>query len=97
MTKEEYLGKLEGLVDTIVLALFYLCVAKRVASIAAEKKKVNPLSGAIFPIVYICIAAFYGTVLCVILTLFHLTSFTFSDIFLCITAVIFHSQIGAEK
>ena len=87
----------KNFIMAIVLALFYLCVAKRVATVAAEKKKVNPLSGAIFPIVYICVAAFYGTVLCVILTLFHLTSFTFSDIFLCITAVIFHSQIGAEK
>lgn len=87
----------KNFIMAIVLALFYLCVAKRVASIAAEKKKVNPLSGAIFPIVYICVAAFYGTALCVILTLFHLTSFTFSDVFLCTTAVVFHSQIGAEK
>ena len=87
----------KNFIMAIVLALFYLCVAKRVATIAAEKKKVKPLSGAIFPFVYICVAAFYGTVLCVILTLFHLTSFTFSDIFLCVTAVIFHSQLGAEK
>lgn len=86
-----------NIIMAIVLALFYLCVAKRIATVAAEKKKVNPLSAAIFPIVYICVAAFYGTVLCVILTLFHLTSFTFSDVFLCTTAVIFHSQIGAEK
>lgn len=87
----------KNFIMAIILALFYLCVAKRVATIAAEKKKEKPLSGAIFPIVYICVAAFYGTVLCVILTLFHITSFTFSDVFLCITAVIFHSQIGAEK
>lgn len=86
-----------NIIMAIVLALFYLCVAKHIASKTAELKKKNPLSGAIFPIVYICVAAFYGTVLCVILTLFHLTSFTFSDIFLCTTAVIFHSQIGAEK
>lgn len=86
-----------NIIMAIVLALFYLCVAKRVATVAAEKKKVNPLAAAMFPFVYICVTAFYGTVLCVILTLFHLTSFTFSDVFLCTTAVVFHSQIGAEK
>ena len=87
----------KNIIMAIVLALFYLCVAKHIATVATEKKKEKPLSAAIFPIVYICVAAFYGTVLCVILTLFHLTSFTFSDVFLCVTAVIFHSQIGAEK
>lgn len=87
----------KNIIMAIVLALFYLSVAKRVATIAAEKKKVNHLSAAIFPIVFICVAAFYGTVLCVILTLFHLTNFTFSDVFLCTTAVIFHEQLGAEK
>ena len=87
----------KNIIMAIVLALFYLCVAKRIASKTAELKKKNPLSAAIFPIVYICVTVFYGTVLCVFLTLFHITSFTFSDIFLCTTAVIFHSQLGAEK
>lgn len=88
----------KNFIMAIVLALFYLCVAKHIADKSTElRKEKNPLTGAIFPIVYICVAAFYGTALCVILTLFHITSFTFSDILLCTTAVIFNSQIGAEK
>ena len=87
----------KNFIMAIVLALFYLCVVKHIADKSTELKKKNSLSGAIFPIVYICVAAFYGTVLCVILTLFHITSFTFSDILLCTTGVIFHSQLGDEK
>lgn len=87
----------KNFIMAIILALFYLCVLKHIADKSSELKKKNPLTGAIYPIVYYCVAMFYGTVLCVILTLFHLTSFTFSDILLCTTAVIFHSQIGAEK
>lgn len=87
----------KNIIMAIILALFYLCVAKHIASKTAELKEKKPLTAVTFPIAYICIAAFYGTVLCVILTLFHLTSFTFSDIFLCITAVEFYSQIGGDK
>lgn len=49
----------KNMIMAIVLALFYLCVAKHIATKTAELKKKNPLSGAIFPIVYICVAAFY--------------------------------------
>lgn len=70
----------------IVLALFYLSFLKGLAAIGKsipDETKVKVLTTIV--VKYI----FFGIVLNILLTLLGLTTFTFADIFICITLVIF--------
>lgn len=86
-----------NIIMAIVLALFYLKFFKGIAKASKNLEKTNPLAAVIFPSIYVILVSFNGLVLDVLLTLFHITSFTFSDIFLCITAMAFIETLGAEK
>lgn len=77
---------LRNLIMAIVLALFYLSFMKCLATIGKsipDKSKFKVLSTIV--VKYI----FFGIVLNILLTLLGLTEFTFADIFICITLVIF--------
>jgi hypothetical protein len=87
----------KNLIMAIVLALFYLKFFKGIAKVTKDLEKTNPTAALIFPLIYVIMVAFNGLVLNVLLTLLHITSFTFSDIFLCITASAFIETLGAEK
>lgn len=76
-------------VMALVMAMFYLNYFKSIADIT---KKLAPEKQAIFPATMIIKHIFYGMVLCVLLTLLGITSFTFGDVFICISIVIF-SQV----
>jgi hypothetical protein len=69
----------------LVMALFYLNYFKSIATIT---KELPPDKQAIFTITMIVKHIFYGMVLCVLLTLLGITSFTFGDIFICVSIII---------
>lgn len=87
----------KNFIMAIVLALFYLKFLKGIAKASKNLEKTNPTAALIYPLIYIVLIAFNGLVLNVLLTLLHITSFTCSDIFLCITACAFIETLGAEK
>lgn len=87
----------KNFIMAIILALFYLKFFKGVAKATKDLEKINPKAALLFPLIYNILVAFNGLVLNVLLTLLHITSFTCSDIFLCITACAFIETLGAEK
>ena len=87
----------KNFIMAIILALFYLKFLKGVAKATKDLEKTNPTAALLFPLIYVIMVAFNGLVLNVLLTLLHITSFTFSDIFLCITACAFIETLGDEK
>lgn len=86
-----------NIIMAIILALFYLRFFKSIAKLSKNLEKTDPIAALIFPSIYVILVAFNGLVLDVLLTLFHITSFTFSDIFLCITAMAFIETLGEGK
>ena len=66
------------------------------AIVSKNLEKTDPKAALIFPSIYIIMVAFNGLVLNVLLTLFHITSFTFSDIFLCIN-MLPNKQLTIQK
>lgn len=87
----------KNIIMAIVLALFYLKFFKGIAKASKNLEKTNPKAALLYPLIYVILVAFNGIVLNVLLTLLHITSFTFSDIFLCMTACAFIETLGAEK
>ena len=69
----------------LVMALFYLNYFKSIADIS---KKLTPDKQGIFTASMVIKHLFYGMVLCVLLTLLGITSFTFGDVFICVTIVV---------
>lgn len=69
----------------IILAVFFLIYLKTLADIA---KKLIPDRQGLLVTSQIIKHIFYGMVLCVLLTLLGITTFTFSDIFICVCLVI---------
>ena len=69
----------------LVMALFYLNYFKSIADIS---KKLTPDKQGIFTASMVIKHLFYGMVLCVLLTLLGITSFTFGDVFICVSIVI---------
>lgn len=69
----------------IILAVFFLVYLKTLADIA---KKLIPDKQGLLVTSQIIKHIFYGTVLCVLLTLLGITTFTFSDIFICVCLII---------
>lgn len=69
----------------LVMALFYLNYFKSIADIS---KKLVPDKQGIFTATMIIKHIFYGMVLCVLLTLLGITSFTFGDIFICVSIIV---------
>lgn len=84
----------KNMIMAIVLALFYLKFFKSIAKVTKDLEKTDPIAATLFPFIYIAMVAFNGIVLNVLLTLLHITSFTFSDIFLCITVSAFIESLG---
>ena len=76
---------LRNFIMAIILALFYLNYFKSVADIA---KKLVPDKQGIFTATMIIKHIFYGMVLCVLLTLLGITTFTFGDIFICVSIIV---------
>lgn len=87
----------KNIIMAIILALFYLRFFKGIAKVSKDLEKSNPKASAIFPLIYIITVSFNGLVLNVLLNLAHIASFTFGDIFLCITASAFYETIGGNK
>ena len=69
----------------IILALFFLVYLKALADIA---KKLLPDRQGLLVTLQLIKHIFYGMVLCVLLTLLGITTFTFSDIFICVCIII---------
>lgn len=69
----------------LVMAQFYLYYFKSIADIT---KELSPDKQGIFVVTMIIKHIFYGMVLCTILTLLGITSFTFGDIFICVSIII---------
>ena len=84
---------LRNLVMAIILALLYL-VFFYTLSTAAKTILKDSYKYKLFIAMEITKTVFWGLCLCTILTLFHLTNFTFSDIFLCISFIILYRIIG---
>lgn len=74
----------------IILAQFFLVYLKTLVDIA---KKLMPDKQGIFVAAMIIKHIFYGMVLCVLLTLLGITSFCFSDVFICVCIVILSQVI----
>lgn len=87
---------IRNLIMAIILALFYLRFFKGIAAHSKNLEKLNPIAARLFPLIYIFLVSFNGLVLNVLLTLAHLTTFTFSDIFLCITVSAFYESLGGN-
>lgn len=69
----------------LVMALFYLNYFKSIADLS---KTLTPDKQGIFITTMVVKHLFYGTTLCTILTLLGITSFTFGDIFICVSIII---------
>lgn len=76
---------ISNFVMAIILALFYLIYLKTLVEIA---QKLSPDKQGILVISQIIKHIFCGIVLCVLLTLLGITTFCFSDIFICVSLVI---------
>lgn len=76
---------ISNFIMAIILALFFLVYLKALADIA---KKLTPEKQGLLVTSQIIKHIFYGIVLCVLLTLLGITTFTFSDIFICVCLVI---------
>ena len=84
---------LRNLVMAIILALLYL-VFFYTLSTAAKTILKDSYKYKLFITMEITKTVFWGLCLCTILTLLHLTNFTLSDIFLCISFIILYRIIG---
>ena len=76
---------ISNFIMAIILALFFLIYLKTLAYIT---KKLIPEKQGILVTSQLIKHIFYGIVLCVLLTLLGITTFTFSDIFICVCLVI---------
>ena len=74
----------------LVMAMFYLNYFKSIADIS---NTLAPEKQGIFTATMIIKHIFYGMVLCVLLTLLGITTFTFGDVFICVSIVILSQVI----
>lgn len=77
--------RLSKYIMALVMALFYLNYFKSIAELSS---KLSPDKQGVFVATMIVKHLFYGMTLCTILTLLGITSFTFGDIFVCVTIII---------
>lgn len=84
---------LRNFVMAIILALLYL-VFFYTLSTAAKTILKDSYKYKLFLAMEIIKTVFWGLCLCTLLTLLHLTNFTLSDIFLCISFIILYRIIG---
>lgn len=82
---------LRNAIMAIILAIFFLSFLKSLANIA---KQLNPEKQGILVTAEIVKVIFFGSVLDVLLTLLGITSFNFTDIFICVCLVIFYRMLG---
>lgn len=81
---------IRNLIMAIILALFYLSYFKALADFA---KKLIPEKQGLLVTVQIIKTIFFGMALNVLLTLLGITSFNFTDIFICISLVILFQSL----